>query len=152
MLWLSCPVSATGVPCHWRQGAFIFPLPSSSHWPRWLSLKDALSLPEGAVILHSPLWWTMQLDWGSLLCVPCKSVCECCHCTVCWNNSRIRMSLRMKRRNLSRFTSRSSSGASAFFCCYSDGSNHVALLLMIWDFRVFKCFTLVVDVKLDYEW
>lgn len=92
-----------------------FPLPSSSHRPRWLSPKDALSLPQGVVILHSPLWWTMQLDWGSpLLCVDCESVCVCCHCTVCWNNSWIQVSLRMKRTNLSRFTSRSSSGPSAF--------------------------------------
>lgn len=43
--------------------------------PWWLSPKDTLSLPVGAVILHSPLWWTMQLDWGSLLCV--LRVCMC---------------------------------------------------------------------------
>lgn len=108
---MSSPVWTTGVPCHWKQGTFIFSLPSSSCWPWWLSPKDALSLPEGVVILHSPLWWTMQLDWGSSFCVQRESVCVCCHCTVCWNNSCIRMSLRMKRTNLSGFTSRSSLGA-----------------------------------------
>lgn len=115
MLRLSCPVCTTLATCHWKQGAFIFfPPRGSSHWPRWLSPKDALSLPEGAFILHSLLWWTMQLDWGGSLCVWRWSACVCCHCTVCWNNSWTWMTLRMKRRNLSRFTSRSSSGASAF--------------------------------------
>lgn len=96
-----------------REHSFFLSSAQLTGWPRWLSPKDALSLPEGVVILHSPLWWTMQLDWGSLLCVRCESACVCCLCTVCWDNSWIRISLKMKRRNLSRFTSRSSWGASA---------------------------------------
>lgn len=58
--WATCSMSVLYVEqvcvASLTEGHIHFSLADSSHRPQWLSLKDALSLPEGAILPTSLLW------------------------------------------------------------------------------------------------
>lgn len=117
----SCGVSQKA-----KQHSFFFLSTDLSSRPWGVCPKDALGPTEGAVVPHSPLWWTTLLVWGTSLCLQRLSVCARCRCAVSWKNSAIKMLRGIKRKIFGRVHYQVTFGGQVHPCCSCRCCNHMA--------------------------